>query len=512
MYNAIYSAVQVYECMVRGIAVMRRRVDSYVNATQILKVAGIDKGRRTKILEKEILPGKHEIVQGGYGKYQGTWIPLERGREIANQFGVAPLLAPLFDYTPPTPSVTHRMPGTAPNTAPRPFYSPQGMASPHFGSPSGLSFHGMTSPHLGPPRSPFLPQAFPPLHNSATTPKGVIPRTGSLGSAPPQLHTAYLYPGSPNPYSSPRPLVNSPALKRSREDSVGIGKKDALDTRLSLGGPPKSPIVDGVKQPPLKRPRTDAPAPAKPSSQQGKKSANVPVSKNASSSKTENEQVAVGTATLKSSRFRSIIASISHDADAASVLKQLKDGVLSAGVDTILDEQGHTALHFAASLSRLELVQLLIDNGADVNHGNNAGETPLMRTVLSAVTFEAQTFPPILKHLAESIRITDASSRTVLHHIALVAGVKQRSSAAQYYMECILEYVALNRKGDDSLESLVNMRDIHGDTALNLAARVGNRILVRNLLDVGADAQSSNNLGLRPSDFGIVEEVRAFIY
>ena len=60
--------------MIRSIAVMRRRSDSYVNATQILKVAGVDKGRRTKILEKEILPGKHEIVQGGYGKYQGTWL------------------------------------------------------------------------------------------------------------------------------------------------------------------------------------------------------------------------------------------------------------------------------------------------------------------------------------------------------------------------------------------------------------------------------------------------------
>jgi hypothetical protein len=71
--NVPRRAPQVYECMVRGIAVMRRRSDSFVNATQILKVAGIDKGRRTKILEKEILPGKHEIVQGGYGKYQGTW-------------------------------------------------------------------------------------------------------------------------------------------------------------------------------------------------------------------------------------------------------------------------------------------------------------------------------------------------------------------------------------------------------------------------------------------------------
>ncbi len=52
---------------------MRRQADSYLNATQILKVAGIDKGRRTKILEKEIINGDHEKVQGGYGKYQGTW-------------------------------------------------------------------------------------------------------------------------------------------------------------------------------------------------------------------------------------------------------------------------------------------------------------------------------------------------------------------------------------------------------------------------------------------------------
>lgn len=59
--------------MCKNVAVMRRRSDSYLNATQILKVAGIDKGKRTKILEKEILLGAHEKVQGGYGKYQGTW-------------------------------------------------------------------------------------------------------------------------------------------------------------------------------------------------------------------------------------------------------------------------------------------------------------------------------------------------------------------------------------------------------------------------------------------------------
>lgn len=73
IYTAIYSGVHVFEMVINGIAVMRRRNDSYMNATQILKVANIDKGKRTKILEKEVLIGEHEKVQGGYGKYQGTW-------------------------------------------------------------------------------------------------------------------------------------------------------------------------------------------------------------------------------------------------------------------------------------------------------------------------------------------------------------------------------------------------------------------------------------------------------
>src|SRR3954470_4711963 len=83
---------------VGGVAVMRRQKDSWLNATQILKVAGVDKGRRTKILEKEIQTGEHEKVQGGYGKYQGTWIPFERGLEVCQQYGVEDLLAKLLSH------------------------------------------------------------------------------------------------------------------------------------------------------------------------------------------------------------------------------------------------------------------------------------------------------------------------------------------------------------------------------------------------------------------------------
>ena len=55
--------------------------------------------------------------------------------------------------------------------------------------------------------------------------------------------------------------------------------------------------------------------------------------------------------------------------------------------------------------------------------------------------------------------------------------------------------------------SIVDIQDEHGDTALNIAARVGNRSLVRVLLDAGANKLLANKLGLRPGDFGVEPEV-----
>ena len=63
--------VPVFEFNVEGNHVMRRRVDHYINATHILKVADYDKPARTRILEREVQKGVHEKIQGGYGKYQG---------------------------------------------------------------------------------------------------------------------------------------------------------------------------------------------------------------------------------------------------------------------------------------------------------------------------------------------------------------------------------------------------------------------------------------------------------
>ncbi|KAI6255578.1 hypothetical protein MCOR29_005240 [Pyricularia oryzae] len=114
IYSATYSGIPVYEYQF-GVDlkehVMRRRVDDWINATHILKAAGFDKPARTRILEREVQKDQHEKVQGGYGKYQGTWIPLEAGEALAHRNNIFDRLRPIFEFSPgpdsPPPAPRH---------------------------------------------------------------------------------------------------------------------------------------------------------------------------------------------------------------------------------------------------------------------------------------------------------------------------------------------------------------------------------------------------------------------
>jgi ankyrin repeat protein len=53
------------------------------------------------------------------------------------------------------------------------------------------------------------------------------------------------------------------------------------------------------------------------------------------------------------------------------------------------------------------------------------------------------------------------------------------------------------------MQEMVNARDKAGNTALNLAARIGNRNIISQLLEVQADPTIPNHKGTRPIDFGV---------
>ncbi|GAA5943144.1 uncharacterized protein JCM15063_005216 [Sporobolomyces koalae] len=482
IYLAVYSSVPVYEMMVRGIGVMRRREDSWLNATQILKVAGVDKGKRTKFLEKDIAQGVHEKIQGGYGRYQGTWIPFERAVELANAFNVAHLLAPLFDYTPPPPPVS--LNGAAP---PPPIVNPYAPASSQLPTPLPAPSSVQHTPQSLPQYAQVLPLQSAQDVLMQARQQGLIPEASPIGSPGPS--TSSQAQPLPQPHSS---------LKRT-SDVFDTEDNKRFRTEYTNGFQTQTAVLQAAERD-LQQDR-----PALPSSVPAVSATNFRTTLQ-KSNKNSIELANIDPILLENNRtlLKSVFSlenESSLDPSTAIVPDLAHHLPPDVSSDLPIDESYHTALHWAAALGRLSVVQAFLNHGADLHLGNNVGETPLIRAILVTNNSDQDSFGRLLDSLNPSLRTVDNSGRSVLHHCALVAGVKGRATSARYYLETILVHIAKNEKGQ--FGDLINAQDSHGDTALNIAARVGNKALVRMLLDVGADKYKPNKLGLRPTDFGV---------
>ncbi|KAG9327379.1 hypothetical protein KVV02_005955 [Mortierella alpina] len=483
IYTAVYSGVPVYEVMCRGIAVMRRKDDSYLNATQLLKVAGIDKGKRTKILEREVLPGEHEKVQGGYGKYQGTWVPFQRGKDLAKQYKVEPLLRPLFNYEISqdsdnvTPTKEMVLAAQKARDGPKP-KKPAGStrASPSAKRSRGESAKPSAATSQTLPHAPSMTPS--PLHPSFNAPSPSIPPSPKWQTehpprkrfrtynSPPPLHE-FDDDGPSRQQQSPFPPLpheqqhhqphhhqhHRPYHQQHHHhhsDPYGNASADYYQGRQFMDQPPEEPRVEGAEQ------------------------------------------------------YRNIMMStfLNDDQDPIPDLLTDPNTPQDLDINLIIDDQGHTALHWAAALARIPILELLVQKQADTCRVNYSGESGLVRAVLVTNNFDKQSFPQVLGLLHQAIPLVDAKNRTVLHHIAITAGIRGREASSRYYMECLLEWIA--RRGGD-FSAVVDLQDKNGDTALTIAARVGDRYLCKLLLDVGANREIENKVGLKADDFGVDE-------
>ncbi|KAG0235554.1 hypothetical protein B0O80DRAFT_450319 [Mortierella sp. GBAus27b] len=443
VYSAVYSGVYVYEFVCRGIAVMRRKHDSYLNATQILKVAGIEKGRRTKILERDILSGDHEKVQGGYGKYQGTWVPFQRGKELAKEFMVESHLKPLLEYAIPAGDVdiftpTKEMVILKVKDSTK---TPKGSMSPRQ-SPASKRVRGTSA----------KPSSSQPFHQAPSM-------------TPSPLHPSF-NPASPLMSSSPQWRPEEPPRKKTKASTPSFYDQDQSQDSEMMEYEHSLPVMRSEHSYGMMiDPMTEEPLEG-------------------------------------AEKYRSILMAIFLNDESEEIPPLLTDPTIppDLDIDLLIDDQGHTALHWAAALARIPVLELLVQKHADVRRVNDNGESALVRAVLVTNNFDKQSFPQLLSILHKAIPLVDRKNRTILHHIALVAGIRGRSSSSHYYMECILEWIA--RNGGD-FSSLVDTQDKNGDTALTIAARVGDRYLAKFLIDVGANRDIENRVGLKAGDFGI---------
>ncbi|KAL6719761.1 transcriptional regulator swi6 [Lecanora helva] len=542
IYTAVYSGVSVYEMEVNSVAVMRRRKDSWLNATQILKVAGIDKGKRTKVLEREILSGEHEKVQGGYGRYQGTWINYLRGVEFARQYGVEGLLRPLFDYDMGRDGV---IAGSGDLNTPT---KEQAMAAQR---KRNMMNGGIDS--RAPAQSPNG-TFFKNISTSAANAVNAISKARFESST-----------SGPSSQNRPtKPMRRSSQQLSGSQDSAYAGSSQqsmqSLHSENSFGTSQLDPALrdlnapyfsnsqslrrnSDVNEPPRKRVRHSPPQ--DPFSQ--------PTDGNFDTSMRELTPTEVNGSFLQP--YESSQLNLEYplnglpplpqpDSDPATEKQQMLTSLFldptqtdfsnhpallhltGEDLDIPIDSTAHTALHWAATLASVSLLRALINKGASIYRLNGGGETALIRAALTTNNLDQGSFPELLELLGPTIEIRDGQGRTVLHHIAVSSAVKNRGSASRYYLESLLEFVvrqgsAANSQQNSFIEppgaplinksiglakfmaDIVNAGDMSGDTALNLAARIGNKSIIQQLLEVGANPTIPNRGGLKPVDFGV---------
>ncbi|EWZ35589.1 uncharacterized protein FOBCDRAFT_52461 [Fusarium oxysporum Fo47] len=530
IYSASYSGVDVYEMEVNNVAVMRRRNDSWLNATQILKVAGVDKGKRTKILEKEIQTGEHEKVQGGYGKYQGTWIKFDRGVQVCRQYGVEELLRPLLTYDMGQDGgVAGRGDFNTPTKE-------QAMAAQRKrlynqstdGRPNGLS--GTFFKNI----STTASHAVAAISKARFDSPGPRSRNGP-SRAPSFSRQASMQNGDDFPSNSQQSFasdygqqVDSAYSTQQINNSVQINETEPPRKRQRVTMTPGDSF-SGYGQ------NMDMYAAAFPGS---------PTEPNESFIYTQNTMqdgspVDEGSGPLAPLPYemspevemkRNMLMSLFLEAPGTDPTKHdMLRSYTPKELDMPIDLQSHTALHWAATLARMPLLRALIAAGASPSRVNASGETALMRACLVTNSQDHNSFPDLLEVLGSTIEARDHKGRTVLHHIAVTSAVKGRNAASRYYLESLLEWVvrqgsapnsqATNGNGPSGPQSanpkmgiarfmseIVNAQDSVGDTALNIASRIGNRSIISQLLEVGADPNIANRVGLRPLDFGIGSE------
>ncbi|OLY79245.1 Start control protein cdc10 [Smittium mucronatum] len=420
VYSAIYSGVPVYEMVCRGVAVMRRQPDSWLNATQILKVAGIDKGRRTKILEREVLNSKHEKVQGGYGKYQGTWVPFERGVQLSEQYGVMEYLKPIIEYD---PELTENGVDQTPTKAElkqkmdleQKLISKRNIISANKKRKDIPKNNIMDPPPLAPATLKRNKDIDLNFRNDQKFYNSFVD--------PPKNKNIYF-----NTFPTQKPQTQF--IKHENFIDINPKKYPIAPNFLSNNVPPKAlqinfPATPTAPTAPPAPTYTPIPPPSPPAQ-----------SSNRSDEDMKQDKIIL-TGLFMNDDPNYIPNWLS---DASS---QFLNGVeISKLLNITLDDQGHTSVHWAAALARIEVLDLLLARGADAKKLNFDGESALIKAVQVINNYENQSFQDLLELLHDVIPLTDNSNRSVLHHISLTSGVEGRKKASHFYLECLLGWIS----------------------------------------------------------------------
>ena len=178
-----------------------------------------------------------------------------------------------------------------------------------------------------------------------------------------------------------------------------------------------------------------------------------------------------------------------------------------------LNSRGKTSLHWSVQRGRLDVVELLLSRGVEINVKNLYGETPLDLAVQNGEL-------DIAKFLVEKgadINVTDNRGDTLLHRAAernqkdlvvFLIDVGADMSVQNNIAETPLG-TAVRREYKDIVEFLISKgADINeitnrGEAVLHRTVRYGRKDMAEFLIEKGADVNIKNKSGQMPLDIAV---------
>jgi hypothetical protein len=171
------------------------------------------------------------------------------------------------------------------------------------------------------------------------------------------------------------------------------------------------------------------------------------------------------------------------------------DPPLNFDPDWLIDNEGHTAMHWAAAMGDVDVMKELNKFGCSLVIQNTRGETPLMRSVLFTNCMDKQTMPFVVKELIGTIDCVDFCRSTVLHHAAAVTTSRGKHHFGRYYLDVLLNKM-LESLEPELIPRILDAQDIEGNTAIHIAAKNKARKCVRALMGRGARTDIPNQDGI----------------
>ncbi|KAG7861576.1 hypothetical protein KL919_002310 [Ogataea angusta] len=490
---------------------MRRCEDDWVNATQILKIAGFGKAQRTRLLEKEVHQFKHQKIQGGYGRFQGTWVPLDFARELAQTHKIPTENSKVLYYDREKDAPLEKRTKTKPPAAQGAGVEARKRKSKvdgDAGHKPNKKVPGFSQTHAPPTFGSVhayhaQSQAAPPMVPMNTSQYAFSAAQHPYSMKMPAYYAAPAYPGM----SQQHVVMQQPQMQRFSHNYNNFGSLSTTDgsqDELRLNRTSSDTSTSSGFESELKHPGELA----MDSFAHHQYALSTPSASNILSEHHELENGEFDYYTEK------LLSFFGNDDE------PIPDFILNPprdfDINKAIDDEGHTPLHWASALASHPVIQVLIEKNANPLILNGSGMNSLSKLVHFTNSYDLKNFGIILQLLRQCLIVPDAQGRTPLHYIMELTANPNKVNCLSYYFDEIVRFIefqqseaerlsAGNKADRDLLQILINHRDKNGDAALRLAVKAGEPRFIARLIKLGADV---DEVGLHNIPPAVVQELR----